>query len=218
MAGLVPATPIIWHGRASSIGVAGTSPAMTSEDVGSIQAANLSPHGRASAAHFSLRCTLSFFARSSTAARLDADWHRRIIAFAMPHPAPRKGHHDESQSLRRNGIHGCCHDRRLCLPHHREPRRRRDAAPRRQGGFLDRRGIGRNSDQGASRQQRHHRRGLYRCQGRIFVPDLVGPDARFLFGRRRAAGFRACGKARRRHRDGKPAQDRLHAEIEARRL
>src|SRR5271165_2111670 len=29
MAGLVPATPIIWHGRAPTIGVAGTSPAMT---------------------------------------------------------------------------------------------------------------------------------------------------------------------------------------------
>jgi hypothetical protein len=29
MAGLVPATPIMWHGRAKLIGVAGTSPAMT---------------------------------------------------------------------------------------------------------------------------------------------------------------------------------------------
>jgi hypothetical protein len=29
MAGLVPATPIIWNGRAPLIGVAGTSPAMT---------------------------------------------------------------------------------------------------------------------------------------------------------------------------------------------
>jgi hypothetical protein len=29
MAGLVPATPIIWHGRAPLIGVAGASPAMT---------------------------------------------------------------------------------------------------------------------------------------------------------------------------------------------
>jgi hypothetical protein len=29
MAGLVPATPMIWHGRAPLIGVAGTSPAMT---------------------------------------------------------------------------------------------------------------------------------------------------------------------------------------------
>ena len=29
MAGLVPATPIIWQGRAGMIGVAGTSPAMT---------------------------------------------------------------------------------------------------------------------------------------------------------------------------------------------
>jgi hypothetical protein len=29
MAGLVPATPIIWHSRAPLIGVAGTSPAMT---------------------------------------------------------------------------------------------------------------------------------------------------------------------------------------------
>jgi hypothetical protein len=29
MAGLVPATPIMWHGRAPFIGVAGTSPAMT---------------------------------------------------------------------------------------------------------------------------------------------------------------------------------------------
>jgi hypothetical protein len=29
MAGLVPATPIIWHGGAPAIGVAGTSPAMT---------------------------------------------------------------------------------------------------------------------------------------------------------------------------------------------
>ena len=29
MAGLVPATPIIWHGRAAAIGVAGPSPAMT---------------------------------------------------------------------------------------------------------------------------------------------------------------------------------------------
>jgi hypothetical protein len=29
MAGLVPATPIMWHGRAKVIGVAGTSPAMT---------------------------------------------------------------------------------------------------------------------------------------------------------------------------------------------
>jgi hypothetical protein len=27
--GLVPATPIMWHGRAFLIGVAGTSPAMT---------------------------------------------------------------------------------------------------------------------------------------------------------------------------------------------
>jgi hypothetical protein len=29
MAGLVPPTPITWHGRALFIGVAGTSPAMT---------------------------------------------------------------------------------------------------------------------------------------------------------------------------------------------
>jgi hypothetical protein len=29
IAGLVPATPIMWHGRASISGVAGTSPAMT---------------------------------------------------------------------------------------------------------------------------------------------------------------------------------------------
>jgi hypothetical protein len=29
MAGLVPATPIMWHGGASLSGVAGTSPAMT---------------------------------------------------------------------------------------------------------------------------------------------------------------------------------------------
>jgi hypothetical protein len=32
MAGLVPATPIIWHRRALTIGVAGTSPAMTVVD------------------------------------------------------------------------------------------------------------------------------------------------------------------------------------------
>ena len=32
MAGLVPATPIIWHGRAPIIGVAGTSPAMTTDN------------------------------------------------------------------------------------------------------------------------------------------------------------------------------------------
>jgi hypothetical protein len=29
MARLVPATPIVWHGRAAFTGVAGTSPAMT---------------------------------------------------------------------------------------------------------------------------------------------------------------------------------------------
>ena len=29
IAGLVPATPIMWHGCAITIGVAGTSPAMT---------------------------------------------------------------------------------------------------------------------------------------------------------------------------------------------
>jgi hypothetical protein len=37
MAGLVPATPIIWHGRAPLIGVAGTSPAMTSVESDAIE-------------------------------------------------------------------------------------------------------------------------------------------------------------------------------------
>ena len=37
MAGLVPATPIIWHGRAPFIGVAGTSPAMTSVESDAIE-------------------------------------------------------------------------------------------------------------------------------------------------------------------------------------
>jgi hypothetical protein len=32
MAGLGPATPIVWHGRAPVIGVAGTSPAMTERE------------------------------------------------------------------------------------------------------------------------------------------------------------------------------------------
>ena len=70
----------------------------------------------------------------------------------------------------------------------------------------DRRGIGRDSDQGASRQQRRHGRGLHRRQGRIFVPDLVGPHARLLFGRRSSCRISSTPRSRSPLREGKTAK------------
>jgi hypothetical protein len=77
MAGPVPATPIMWHGRAKVIGVAGTSPAMTAYRL----SAQISKDAAASPAGLNHRIDLN---RAVRARALDARADDREVARGPP--------------------------------------------------------------------------------------------------------------------------------------